>query len=168
MSTNDLTLWIQAGAVVAAVAAVAAAIIALIVSALDRKNTREIAASDRDAARKLVAEDRTAALRQSQLLFEQEALLRLLENARHGGSTDTLKSADLGAEAGALIGLFGADRLPLNWASRVAQTPEELRAFVADESCHAFLRNSVEIQLALEGVTAEIRELLSGIGEFRA
>jgi hypothetical protein len=159
MSSNDLTLWIQAGA---AVAAVAAAIIALVVSALDRKNTREIAAKDREAARKLVAEDRTAALRQSQLLFEQDALLRLLENARHGGSTDALKRADLGAEAGAIIGLFGPDRLPLNWANRVAQSPEELRAFVTDETKQPFLRRSVEVQLALEKVTTEIRELLSG------
>jgi len=71
MTTNELTLWIQAGATVAAVAA---AIIALVVSALDRKNTRTIAASDRAAARNLVREDRVAALRQSQLLFEHGAL----------------------------------------------------------------------------------------------
>ncbi|WBM80674.1 hypothetical protein KIV56_04555 [Cryobacterium breve] len=157
MTTNDLTLWIQAGAVVAAVAA---AIVALVVSSLDRQNTRQIAASDREAARSLSAEDRTASLRQSQLLFEQETLLRLLENARHGGSTDDLKRADLGAEAGALIGLFGPDRLPLNWANRVAKTSEELEAFAADESKQPFLRYAVEVQLALEEVTTQIRELL--------
>ena len=64
-------------------------------------------------------------------------------------------------EAGALIGFIGPDRLPLNWANRVAQTPDELRAFAADESNQAFLRYSVEVQLALAEVTAEIRELLS-------
>jgi hypothetical protein len=158
MTTNDLTLWIQAGATVAAVAA---AIIALVVSALDRKNTRTIAASDRAAARNLVREDRAAALRQSQLLFEQEALLKLLQNARHGGSTDPLKRADLGAEAGAIIGLFGPERLPLNWANRVAKTNEELKEFVEDDTNKELLRHSVEVQLALAEVTEEIRALLA-------
>lgn len=141
-------------------AAVAAAVIALIVSALDRKNTRTIAADDRAAVRTVVREDRAAALRQSQLLFEQEALLRLLENARHGGSTDPLKRDDLGAEAGAIIGLFGPKRLPLNWANRVAKNNEELREFVEDDTNKDFLRHSVEVQLALAEVTDEIRALL--------
>lgn len=48
MSTHDLTHWIQAGA---ALAAVAAAIIALVVSALDRQNSRAIAASGRQESR---------------------------------------------------------------------------------------------------------------------
>lgn len=139
MTINELTLWIQAGATVAAVAA---AIIALVVSALDRKNTRTVAASDREDARELAREDRAASLRQSQLLFEQEALLRLFENARHGGSTDALRRADLGAEAEAIIGLFGPERLPLNWANRVAKTPDELREFVKDDTNQEFVRHS--------------------------
>jgi len=158
MTINELTLWIQAGATVAAVAA---AIIALVVSALDRKNTRTVAASDREDARELAREDRAASLRQSQLLFEQEALLRLLENARHGGSTDALRRADLGAEAAAIIGLFGPERLPLNWANRVAKTPDELREFVKDDTNQEFVRHSVEVQLALAEVTEEIRTLLA-------
>jgi len=158
MTTSELTLWIQAGATVVAVAA---AVIALIVSALDRKNTRVIAADDRAAAADLVRQDRAVALRQSQLLFEQEALLRLLENARHAGSTDPLERADLGAEAAAIIGLFGPGRLPLNWAKRVAKTSEGLRDMLKDDTHEDFVRSSVEIQLALAEVTDEIRALLA-------
>lgn len=158
MTTSELTLWIQAGATVVAVAA---AVIALIVSALDRKNTRVIAAADRAASADLVRQDRAAALRQAQLLFEQKALLRLLENARHAGSTDPLKRADLGAEAAAIIGLFGPGRLPLNWAKRVAKTNEELREIVEDDTHEDFVRNSMEVQLALAEVTDEIGTLLA-------
>jgi len=87
--------------------------------------------------------------------------LKLLENSRHGGSADPLKRADLGAEAGAIIGLFGPERLPLNWANRVAKTNEELKEFVEDDTNKEFLRHSVEVQLALAEVTEGIRVLLA-------
>lgn len=143
MDTNEVTLWVQAGAVVVAVAA---SVVALAVSALDRRNSRRIA-----------AEDRGAALEHGQLMFEQEALLRLLQNLRRGGHSDTAVSRDMGAEAGALISALGPDRLPHNWAKRVAQTDDELFAYIDDEEQPEWQRRAVEAHIALNDVTREIR-----------
>lgn len=85
MTTEDLTLWIQAAAVLVAVAA---SIVALFVSWRDRVSTRTIA-----------AEDRRTALERAKLMFDLETLLRLLENRNRGGSTDTQESRCMGAEA---------------------------------------------------------------------
>lgn len=147
MTKEEVALWVQVAAVVAAVVA---AIIALVISALDRRNARRIA-----------AEDRRAALEHSQLLFEQSELLKLLQNLRRGGHTDEDKIKDMGAEAGAIIGAIGPDRLPRNWEARVAQTHEELRVFMDDPSKPEWLRRSVEAQVALNEVTQEIRERLA-------
>lgn len=162
MSSEDvaiLTLWIQAAAVVAAVAA---AIIALTVSAKDRANSRHIAAADREAARTLTTTDRVDALRHAQLLFEQNVLLRLLENARHGGSTDDLKRADLGAEAAALIGIIGPERLPLNWDNRVHADESEMQAKLenSDGETPPFVKHQIEVQLELNRVTREIHQMM--------
>lgn len=146
MTEVQIALIVQVAAVVAAVGA---SIVALIISALDRRN-----------AWKIAAKDRKDSLRQAQLLFEQEVLLRLLQNARRGGSTDKLERNQLGAEAAALIGLLGPERLPMNWEGRVGQNEEELRAFLIDTSKKEFLRRAVEVQLALNSTTAEIRAIL--------
>lgn len=148
MTKEEIALWVQVAAVVAAVVA---AIIALIISALDRRNARQIA-----------AEDRRIALEHDQLLFEQSELLRLLQNLRRGGHTDADKIKDMGAEAGAIIGAIGPERLPRNWEARIAQTDEELREFMDDASQPEWLRRSVEAQVALNEVTQEIRERLVG------
>lgn len=147
MTKEEIALWVQVAAVVAAVVA---AIIALIISALDRRNARGIA-----------AEDRRAALEHSQLLFEQAELLRLLQNLRRGGHTDEDIIKDMGAEAGAIIGAIGSERLPRNWQARIAQTDEELRAFMDDTTQPDWLIRSVEAQVALNEVTQEIRERLA-------
>lgn len=147
MDANEATLWIQAGAVVVAVTA---SVVALAVSALDRRNSRWIA-----------AEDRRAALEHGQLMFEQEALLRLLQNLRRGGHSDTAVSRDMGAEAGALISAMGPERLPRNWAQRVAQTDDELLAYVDDEEQPEWQRRAVEAHIALNDVTREIRERIA-------
>ena len=147
MDTNEVTLWVQAGAVVVAVAA---SVVALVVSALDRRNSSRIA-----------AEDRRAALEHGQLMFEQEALLRLLQNLRRGGHSDTTVSKDMGAEAGALISVVGPERLPRNWAKRVAQTDDELLAYVDDEEQPEWQRRAVEAHIALNDVTREIRERIA-------
>lgn len=143
MDTNEVTLWVQAGAVVVAVAA---SVVALVVSALDRRNSRRIA-----------AEDRRAALEHGQLMFEQEALLRLLQNLRRGRHSDTAVSRDMGAEAGALISALGPGRLPHSWAKRVAQTDDELFAYIDDEEQPEWQRRAVEAHIALNDVTREIR-----------
>lgn len=142
---DELALWVQVAAVLAAVGA---AIAALVVSALDRRNARRIA-----------AKDRAVGVRQSHLLFQLESLLRLEGNLRRGGSNDEQKRRDMGAEAAALIGAIGPGRLPMNWANRIGKDDDELREFVEDESNLDWLRRSVEAQRALNAVVAELREL---------
>jgi len=139
-----VSLWVQSGAVLVALAA---SVIALIVSALDRRNSRQIAARDRQAA-----------LEREQLMYEQEALLRLLQNLRRGGHTDESAIRDMGAEAGALIGAIGQDKLPRNWEKRIGKTDEELLAYVDNEEKPEWQRRAVEVQIALNEVTREIRE----------
>jgi hypothetical protein len=146
MTEDQLALWVQVAAVVVALAA---AIVALVVSAADRRNARSIAEADRREA-----------LEQGKLIFEMELLTRLLENARRGGSQDPEIRAQLGAEAGALIGAIGPNRLPLSWEDRIGKDEAGLRSFVADEANQLWLRKSVETQLALMGVTAEIESRL--------
>ncbi|TAP25925.1 hypothetical protein [Arthrobacter sp. S41] len=148
MTTEETTLWVQAAAVVVAVGA---SIVALIVSALDRRNARSIAAKDRELA-----------VRQATLMFELESLLRLGQLRRRGGHVDKEKSTDMGAEAAALVGALGAERLPKNWLGAVDRDDAGLRAFVDDESNEEWKRKAVEVQLALNAVTAEIQELLRG------
>lgn len=147
MTTEDLTLWIQAAAVVAAVGA---AIVALIVSALDRRNARAIA-----------AKDRAVSIRQAKLMFELETLLKLSQNLRRGGHTDEETRKDMGAESGALIGAIGAERLPRNWENRIEKDDAGLREFVADATQPEWLRNSVEAQVALNSVAEELGQLIA-------
>lgn len=131
----------------AVVAAVGASIVALWISAADRRNARLIA----DA-------DRVAALKHSSLLFEQAQLLRLLENARRGGSTDPLETARLGAEAAGIIGLLGPERLPRNWENRVTSREDpSLQEHLNDETTPEWQKCAIEVQLALDDVTARIR-----------
>ena len=146
MTTEEITLWVQAAAVVVAVGA---SIVALVVSALDRRNARSIAAKDREHA-----------VRQAKLMFERESLLRLGQIRRRGGHVDKEKSKDMGAEATALVGALGAERLPKNWLGAVERDDAGLRAFVDDESNEEWQRKAVEVQLALNAVTAELQELL--------
>ena len=148
MTTEEITLWVQAAAVVVAVGA---SIVALIVSALDRRNARSIAAKDRELA-----------VRHAKLMFELESLLRLGQIRRRGGHVDKEKSKDMGAEAAALVGALGAERLPKNWLGAVERDDAGLRAFLDDESNEEWQRKAVEVQLALNAVTAEMQELLRG------
>jgi hypothetical protein len=145
MTKEEIALWVQVAAVVVAVGA---SVVALIVSALDRRNARKIAAMDR-----------LTSIRHNRLTFEMEALLRLSQNLQPGGSNDTQKSRDMGAEAGAIVGAIGPERLPKNWEKRIEKSEEELRAFVADESNEGWIRRAVEAQLALMEVTEEIHKL---------
>jgi hypothetical protein len=141
--------WIQVAVVVAAVGA---AVVALALGAADRKNAREIA-----------TRERVESLRDAQLLFEQEQLVRLLENARRGGSTDELERSRLGGEAAAIIGFIGKERLPLNWANRVLPdgSTKTVEDVMNDDQEVDWLRESAEVQVALERVTTEIRKRLA-------
>ncbi|MCB5282724.1 MULTISPECIES: hypothetical protein [unclassified Arthrobacter] len=144
MTKEEIALWVQVAAVVAAVGA---SIVALVVSALDRRNARRIA-----------DEDRRAALKQAHLMFELETLLKLTKNLSRGGHSDTAISRDMGAEAGALIGALGPDRVPRSWESLVDRTPEEIQAKLEDGETAEWLKKSIEAQLALTEVAEEIRE----------
>lgn len=143
MESEELTLWIQASAIVVAIGA---SIVALVISWRDRVNARLIA-----------SEDRRAALEQAKLMFDLEALLRLLENQNRGGSTDDLERARLGAEAMALVGLIGPNRLPTLWKRRIGHDDDGLRAKLTEESeTPDFLKHTIETQLALNEVVREI------------
>lgn len=144
MTKEELALWVQVAAVLAAVGA---AIVALVVSALDRRN-----------ARKTADEDRRAALKQAHLMFELETLLRLTKNLTRGGHSDTAISRDMGAEASALVGALGPDRVPRSWQSFVDRTPEEIQAKLEDVETPEWHKKSIEAHLALAAVSEEIRE----------
>ncbi|PPB50520.1 hypothetical protein C4K88_01080 [Arthrobacter pityocampae] len=150
MTEETLALWVQVAAVLVALGA---SMVALLISAQDRR-----------AARKIAEEDRRAALLHGKLLFEMEALLRLTQNLRRGGSSDSQTSKDMGAEAGALIGALGPDLLPQSWDLRIGQTEEELLRFVADEEQPGYLRRSAEAQIALGRVAEEIRRKSAPVG----
>jgi hypothetical protein len=146
MKQEELALWIQVAAVVAALGA---AVVALVVSAKDRKHSRLIA-----------EEDRKAALLQAKLLLDLEALMRLLENRNRGGSSDRQESARLGAEALSLVGLIGRERIPRQWSRQVSDSDEALREYFDDPDLPAYKKDAIEAQLAVNGVLAEIKALL--------
>jgi hypothetical protein len=147
MTEESFALLIQTLAVVAAVGA---SLVALVISALDRRNAREIAAHDRARSIEL-----------ANLIFERDALLRLSENLARGGSSDKLERARMGAESLAITSAIGPERLPLGWADRVDMSEEEIAAFVADEAGPLWTRKSAEAALALSRVTRELRDLIS-------
>lgn len=152
MTIDDLLARMAVGDYIqtaAVVVAVGASVVALIVSWRDRVN-----------ARKIAAEDRRAALAQAKLMFDLEALLRLLENQNRGGSTDDLERKRLGAEAMAIVGLIGPERLPRLWERRIGHDDEGLRAKLDDDEkmTPEFLKWAIEVQLALNEVVEEIRK----------
>ncbi|MCC3295562.1 hypothetical protein LJ756_13125 [Arthrobacter sp. zg-Y411] len=148
MNQETIALWVQLAAVVAAVGA---SIVALVVSALDRRNARQIAAADRKEA-----------LHQAHLMFEMELLTRLTQNLRRAGHSDSTISKDMGAEAASLIGAIGPERLPRNWRSRVGDfSIPDLHRELQDESKPEWIRNSIEAQIALAQVTEEVHRAVS-------
>lgn len=146
MTHENLTLWIQAAAVVAAVTA---AIISLWIAAVDRKNAQRIAEDDRQEA-----------LRQSKLQFDMGVLLRLLENQTRGGSTDLLERDKMGAEARALIGYLGPDLVPNLWASRISLTEDQIRQLMSPESdSPEWQKDTFEVYLALMALKRDYESL---------
>lgn len=61
---------------------------------------------------------------------------------------------------------MGTELLPCNWASCVAKTDDELRAFINSEDEPGWVCDSVEAQIALNKVTREIRERIAARGAF--
>lgn len=150
MTTDEvaqLTLWIQAAAVVVAVAA---SLVALFVSWRDRVNARRIA-----------ADDRRASLEQAKLMFDLEALLRLLKNRNRGGSTDDLERKRMGAETLTLVGMLGPELLPRQWAAQVDADDDKLRSLFDQADFPDYKKNAAETQLAVNTTLRRIHELIT-------
>lgn len=145
MTQEEVGIWVQ---VVAVVIAIGASVTALCIAHFDRRNAREIA-----------EEDRRVALRQSQLLFEQSALLRLAQILDRAGHTDPQISKDMGAESQALIGAIGRGRLPVSWDLRIKRSRDGLLDFVDDVTNESWQRRAVEAHIALMDVAQEIEGL---------
>ena len=152
MTIDDLIAQMAIGDFIqtaAVLVAVVASLVALFTSSRDRAN-----------ARKIAAEDRRVALEQAKLMFDLEALLRLLQNHNRGGSTDALERKQMGAEAQAIIGMLGPDLLPQLWDRRIGVEEEKLREMLADDTTQEFKKWQYETQLAMNATTARIRALI--------
>jgi len=146
MTEESIALWIQVASIVAAVFA---SVVAL-----------RIASRDRREARMIAADDRRASLEQAMLLFDLEALVRLLENRNRGGSTDREETSRMGAEALTLIGLIGEERLPRQFARQVEVDDQGLQSLIDDPEMPGWKKDAIETQLAVNGLTRRVRELL--------
>lgn len=109
------------------------------------------------AADRRATADRLAARQAAQHRFDLELLVRLAENLQRGGSTDPLEVPRLGAEARALIGALGPQRVPLSFNKYGAESMEKVRAMVDDESREAWQRCALEVVLELHRTAAEDR-----------
>lgn len=152
---EELALWVQVAAVLVALGA---AVAAIWVGAVDRRNAQRIADEDRRNAQRIAEDDRRAALRQSRLMFELDAALRLAENQRRGGSSDQAESSRMGTEAGVLAGLLGPELLPHLSSELNPESEDELREYMAQADTPEWKRRAVEAHLALRRIVRELRE----------
>lgn len=127
---ETVALWIQA---VAVVVAIATGVIAIILGVVDRRNTRIVAEQDRAFTR---------------LMVERELLAKLLENYNNGGSTDREEASRMGSEALTLIGLIGERRLPDLWASHV-DGESALRLSLDDPDMPDWKKDAIRVQIAV-------------------
>ena len=155
MTGEEVGLWIQGASVVVAVGA---SVVALVVGAVDRRAAERNAEKDRAAARRLAEDERRAAARHARRMVEFEALLRLAENQRRGGSSDAETRSALGAEAAVLTAMVGPERLPHLSNELNPESEAELRAFMEAPDTLEWQRRAAEAHLALLQITREIRE----------
>ena len=158
MTGEEVGLWIQGASVVVALGA---SVLALALGVTDRRAAQRNAEDDRRAARALAEDERRAALRQAHLLVELEALLRLAENQRRGGSSDAEESSRLGSEAATLTGLIGPERLPHLSAQLNPESDAELRDYMQASDTPEWQRRAVEAHLALRRTVEELRSASS-------
>jgi|GEM_PF-1800035 len=154
MKMEELALWVQVAAVLAALIA---AVAAVWVGARDRRNAQRIADEDRRHAQRIAEDDRRAALRQSRLMFELDAALRLAANQRRGGSDDKNERARMGTEAAVLTGFLGPELLPHLTSELNPETDEELRRYMADPKTEEWKRRATEAHLAMLRVVRDLR-----------
>jgi hypothetical protein len=89
--------------------------------------------------------------------FDLELLVRLAENLQRGSSNDTQERLRMGADARALIGALGPERLPMSLKKYGAESVDELRAMVDDNSREAWHRCALEAVWELHRTAAAHR-----------
>jgi hypothetical protein len=159
MTGEEVGLWIQGASVVVAVGA---SVVALVVGAVDRRAAKGNAEKDREAARSLAAEERLAAAQHARRVADFEALLRLAENQRRGGSSDGETRRALGAEAAVLTAMIGPERLPHLSSELNPESETELRAFMEAPDTVEWQKRATEAHLALLQLAREIRDASDG------
>lgn len=138
-------------------AAIVVQIVAVGVTTLSVIAALFIAVRGNRAADRRAAADRAAAREAAQHRFDLELLARLAENLQRGGSTDAQERMRMGAEARALIGALGPDRVPLSFGEYGAASMDELRALVDDESRETWHRCALEAVWELHRTAARDR-----------
>lgn len=111
-------------------------------------------------ALRIAVGNRRSSLRQAHLMFELDAAVRLAQNHIHPGTSDqdtaaTLERARMGAEASALAGALGPERIPEYWRHKF-ESEDELRKNLADPTTEEFWRWASESQLAVFAILREI------------
>ena len=160
MDANEvLMMWSTIAQGVAGLGAVASAIIALVIASKDRAEAARLAKESADLQFRLASSERAFRVEHDRLSAERDALLRLAENLARGGSTDPLETAQMGAEALAIVGMIGPEKLPLYWAERVEMGDEEMMKFAAEDDTPEWVRWSIEAKVALSRTLQELVEL---------
>ena len=159
MDATSLMVWSIIAQAVAGLGAVATAIIALIIASKDRKAASERAEEAAKKQRDLAKSDRVFQIEHDRLKAERDALLKLAQNLVRGGSTDALERKQMGAEALAIIGMIGPEKLPLSWAERVEKNDDDLLAFANEAETPDWIRKAIEAKLALSKTVSELADL---------
>lgn len=154
-----LMMWSIIAQGVAGLGAVASAIIALTIAGKDRREAARLAKESADLQLQLATSERAFRIEHDRLTSEREALLRLSQNLARGGSTDALERAQMGAEALAIVGMIGPEKLPLYWAQHVEMSDEDMLKFAEEEDTPEWVRWSIEAKVALSRTLQEIKDL---------
>ena len=108
-------------------------------------------------ALRIASRNRRDSLRQSHLMFELEAAVRLTQNLARGGSTDDLERKHMGAEALALAGALEKTRIPNYWRHKF-ESDEVLGTRMAATDTPEWQRDAIEAQLAVNAILRDIAD----------
>lgn len=159
MDEQTLLIWSIIAQSVAGLGAVSAAVIALCISAKDRQAADARAAQSSATQITIMQTQNAFQADLERLKSELDALLRLSENLSRGGSADPLESAKMGAEAQAIAGMIGPEKLPLSWRHSVELDDKDLAEFANRTDTPDWMRKSIEAKIALSRTVAELRQL---------
>jgi len=138
-------------------AALVVQIIGVTVTTLSVVAALSIATLGNRAADRRAAADRAAAREAAQHHLDLELLIRLAENLQRGGSSDTREPQRMGAEARALLGALGPDRLPFAYDRYAGLDGDGLRALIDDAARPDWLRCANEVVWELQRTAAANR-----------